>query len=86
MFRAFSGKLFALAGQAAPNDVLYNRDGIKVEVLDYYSDSEPVNALYVKLFVSTPKAMRMTADGKQKEETGQLAAGGTLAAGKLRPA
>jgi len=46
---------------------LYNQDGIRLELLDYYADSEQVDAPYVKLWLSTPQAPRMGADGREHQ-------------------
>jgi DNA-binding beta-propeller fold protein YncE len=66
LFRWGTGQLFRLAGQHGPGDVLYNRDGVKLEVLDYYSDSREVQAPHVKLELSMPTDTRIGADGALK--------------------
>jgi hypothetical protein len=71
MFRYGNGWLFRLARQHGPGDVLYDRDGVKLEVLDYYSDSRDVEAPHVKMRISLPTETRATADGKQKEKATQ---------------
>ena len=63
LFRWGSGQLFRLAGQHSSGDVLYERDGVKLEVLDYYSDSRDVQAPHVKLELSMPADTRIGADG-----------------------
>lgn len=62
--RYTSGWLFALARQSHSGDVLYDKDGIKLEVLDYYADSRQVNAPAITVAVSTPRETRIGADGK----------------------
>ena len=44
--------------------VLYDLDGVKLEVLDYYSNSESVQAPYVRLWMTVPSPPKMGADGK----------------------
>lgn len=68
MFRAGSGALFRLAKQDKPGDVLYDQDGVKLEVLDFYSDSRVVQAPHLKFEISMPTATRATIDGTQKEK------------------
>lgn len=47
--------------------VLYDADGIKLEVLDYYSNSTEINAPLVDLKVSTPRMPAgFDADGREK--------------------
>jgi sugar lactone lactonase YvrE len=65
-FRAGTGLLFGLTGQDRPGSVLYDRDGVKLEVLDYYADSRDVQAPHLKLEISMPQATRGTAEGTQK--------------------
>ncbi len=45
--------------------VLYDRDGVRLEVLDYYSDSREVDAPYLELRMSTPQMPRMGADRRE---------------------
>ncbi len=66
-FRYGSGAIFALAFQDRPGDVLYNRDGIKLEVLDFYSDSRVTNAPMVELHMSAPRQSKVGSDGKTVE-------------------
>lgn len=44
--------------------VLYDQDGVKLEVLDYYSNSEMVQAPFVRLWMTTPSPPKLGADGK----------------------
>lgn len=44
--------------------VLYDKDGVKLEVLDYYSNSEAVQAPYVRLWMTVPSPPKLGADGK----------------------
>jgi len=44
--------------------VLYDKDGVKLEVLDYYSNSEEVQAPYVRLWMTAPSMPKLGADGK----------------------
>jgi hypothetical protein len=44
--------------------VVYDRDGVKLEVLDYYSNSESVQAPYVRLWMTVPSPPKLGADGK----------------------
>lgn len=67
-FRYGSGAVFRLASQNQPGDVIYDRDGIKLEVLDYYSDSRVVNAPAIELKISLPQQSKIGADGKTREE------------------
>jgi len=47
--------------------LLFDRDGIQLELLDYYSDSELVQAPYVRLWLSLPRNTRMAADGTERQ-------------------
>jgi DNA-binding beta-propeller fold protein YncE len=67
LFRAYCGLVFSIADRTTPGDVLYNRDGVKLEVLDYYADSREVSAPMIELMLSLPSSPRMTADGKTEE-------------------
>ncbi|WP_145051013.1 hypothetical protein [Lignipirellula cremea] len=53
--------LFNISGRTGAGDVLYNQDGVKLEVLDYYSDSRPVSAPYLELEISLPDMPPMMA-------------------------
>lgn len=44
--------------------VIFDREGIRLEVLDYYASSNIVDAPLVRLRISTPAEMRMGPDGK----------------------
>ena len=44
--------------------VLYDQDGVKLEVLDFYSNSEEVQAPYVRLWMTVPSPPKLGADGK----------------------
>jgi sugar lactone lactonase YvrE len=60
--------VFSLAGRNTPGDVLYDRDGVKLEVLDYYADSRQVSAPMVELMMSMPGApSRVNAEGKTEQ-------------------
>jgi len=56
--------LFTFAGRHSAGDVLYNRDGVKVEVLDFYSDSREVLAPEISVKISTPAPDVTTDDGR----------------------
>jgi hypothetical protein len=47
--------------------VLYDRDGVKLEVLDYYSNSAEVQAPYLRLWLTMPGRAAMGPDGKPME-------------------
>lgn len=70
-FRAGSGALFTLARQNRPGDVLYDKDGVKLEVLDFYSDARVVQAPHLKFEISMPTATRTDTDGTQKAKQTQ---------------
>ena len=65
-FRWLCGKMFQVArlDNSGPGDVLYDNDGIKLEVLDYYADLRTVSAPMINIAVSTPRTERLNADGK----------------------
>lgn len=65
-FRAGTGTLFRLAKQNRPGDVLYDNDGVKLEILDYYSDARVVQAPHLKFEISMPTQTRAATDGTQK--------------------
>lgn len=46
--------------------VIYDRDGIKLEVLDYCSNSEQIEAPYLRLKLSNPRIARPGLDGKDR--------------------
>lgn len=46
--------------------VIYDHDGIKLEVLDYYSNSEQLPAPHLRLKLSTPRIARQGADGRER--------------------
>ncbi len=64
-FAKLNGMLFRLARR--DRGMVYDRDGVKLEVLDYYSDSTEVDAPMVKLRMTTPRMTTMDADGKPVE-------------------
>jgi sugar lactone lactonase YvrE len=66
IFRAGCGGVFWLANRTATGDVLYNRDGVKLEALNYYADSRQVSAPLVQLMLSLPSESRMGPDGKSR--------------------
>lgn len=47
--------------------VVYDHDGIKIEVLDYYADSEEVDVPRLKLQLSSPQMPQMGGDGREKK-------------------
>ena len=65
-FHFISGKMFQVArlGKTSPGDVLYDKDGIKVEALEYYADSRQESAPMIELAVSMPRSDRIDANGK----------------------
>jgi sugar lactone lactonase YvrE len=67
LFRANCGLVFAIADRTRAGDVLYDRDGVKLEVLDYYADSREVSAPMVELMLTLPSPPRVTAEGKTEE-------------------
>lgn len=69
-FAGLNGFLFRLATR--DQGAIYDRQGIKLEVLDYYSDSVEVNAPMVKLKMTVPRRTVMDADGKPVEGPEQL--------------
>ncbi len=58
---------WGLALRARPGHVLYDEDGIKLTALDYYSNSEQVEAPAVDLAITTPRMKQMGADGREME-------------------
>lgn len=65
--RYLSGWMFALARKEHAGDVLYDKDGVKLELLDYLADSRLVNAPAVTVAVSLPRRTRLGADGKPRK-------------------
>lgn len=55
---------WAVATVGRDEGVLYDRDGVRVEVLDYYANSHAVDAPLVELELSMPRGMKMGPDGK----------------------
>ncbi len=66
-FRTFGGWMFAIADRTRAGDVLYDRDGVKLEVLDYYADSRQVAAPMIQVMLALPTTQRMRADGKSED-------------------
>lgn len=62
----YENKLPFLPWRLAHRDrgVLYDKDGVKLEVLDYYSNSRSVQAPYVQLWLTSPAPPKLGADGK----------------------
>lgn len=46
--------------------VLFDDDGIKLEVLDYYSDCDEVPAPYARVWLSAPRMPQMGPDGRER--------------------
>lgn len=46
--------------------VIHDEDGIKLEVLDYYSDCEQRYSPYLRLWMSLPRTPQMDADGREQ--------------------
>lgn len=61
-FAKASGAAFRLASR--DKGVVYDRDGIQLEVLDYYADSAEVQAPLLKLKMTMPQQQRPDADGR----------------------
>ncbi len=64
LLRRTSGLAFSTVGRS--EGVVYDQDGIQVEVLDYYADSKQVEAPLVKLMLSMPQGTEMGPDGKPR--------------------
>jgi len=58
--------LFTMTNRAAAGDVFYEHDGVKLETLDFYSDSEIVPAPMLELRVSMPQNIPMMQGRKNK--------------------
>lgn len=67
LFRWSTGKIFSMGRRVGAGDVLYNRDGVKLEVLEYYGDSRVVNAPMVTIKMSVPRQKKMGPDGREVE-------------------
>ncbi len=67
----YQSKLPYLPWRLAHRDqgVLYDNDGIKLQVLDYYSNSEEVQAPYLRLWLTMPGKAIMNAEGKSAESS-----------------
>lgn len=65
-----SNKLFWFPWSLARRDqgVLYDRDGVRIEALDYYADSQEVVFPRVSLRLSLPRRTIVGPDGKPKRE------------------
>lgn len=46
--------------------VIFDRDGVRLEVLDYYSNAERVRAPRLELRMSAPRASRMNREGREE--------------------
>jgi hypothetical protein len=64
-FARLNGMVFRLATR--DRGALYDRNGVKLEVLDYYADSTEVDVPLVRLRLSTPGDVKLDADGKPVE-------------------
>ncbi len=63
-FRTFCGGVFAIANRSNAGDVLYDQDGVKLEVLDYLADSRQVAAPMIQVMLALPAEQRLGPDGK----------------------
>jgi len=63
-YKSSMPNLFTFAGRHGKGDVLYNRAGIKIEALDFCSDSHVVAAPQVKFKISTPAPDIQSEDGR----------------------
>jgi hypothetical protein len=64
MLRSASGKVFTLANKTQPNEVVFNEDDIKLEVVDFYSDSKQISVPNLKFKMSLPAMTKLGPDGK----------------------
>lgn len=55
-----------LSSRTRAGDVLYDQDGLKLEILDFLADSVEVDAPRIKLEVSAPRMPRMGASGREE--------------------
>jgi hypothetical protein len=55
-----------LASRNRAGDVLFDQDGVKLELVDYLADSVQVDAPRVKLEVSAPRMPRMGSEGREE--------------------
>jgi hypothetical protein len=66
-FAKLNGFVFRLANR--DRGVIYDQDGVKLEVLDYYSDTMEYDAPLVKLRISSPRGMKMDENARPVEGT-----------------
>jgi len=64
LLRWSAGNVFMLANRTDPNEVIFDRDNIKLEVLDFYSDSEVISVPNLQFRMSLPTMKTLDADGK----------------------
>ena len=64
-FAHLNGAVFRLASR--DQGLIYDRDGVQLAVLDYYSDSVEVEAPMVKLRMTSPRGTRLDADNRSVE-------------------
>ena len=64
MLRWSAGNIFMLANRTDPQEVVFERDNIKLEVLDFYSDSQVISAPNLQFRMSLPTMKTLDADGK----------------------
>ncbi|MEC9001976.1 MAG: hypothetical protein VX644_01280 [Planctomycetota bacterium] len=64
MLRSATGMVFKLASKTSPNEVVFDEDDIKLEVVDFYSDSKEISVPNLKFKMSLPAATKIGPDGK----------------------
>jgi hypothetical protein len=64
ILRSATGIVFKLASKTSPNEVVFDEDDIKLEVVDFYSDSREISVPNLKFKMSLPAATKIGPDGK----------------------
>ncbi len=64
LLRWSAGNVFMLANKTEAKEVVFNRDNVKLEVLNFFSDSREISVPNLQFRMSLPAMTTMDADGK----------------------
>ncbi|MFP6601622.1 MAG: hypothetical protein VB862_03780 [Pirellulaceae bacterium] len=67
MLRWSTGNVFTMANRTQPGEVVFERDNIKLEVLDFLSDSREISVPNLRFKMSLPAMTRIGPDGKPEK-------------------
>lgn len=67
MLRWSTGNVFTMANRTQPGEVVFDRDNIKLEVLDFLSDSREISVPQLRFKMSLPAMTKIGPDGKPEK-------------------